>query len=125
MAKMGFMDFYDIALYGNEMWKGSFTPEEVKQNAEIYYADFLWSKANDTISETIKSLVKNLADDIKAMPDLEEPKQWLYQIASELGLIDMDYNDYLDTDEWLANLDRREVIIWDYQEYQRKNSVQH
>ena len=99
---MNYADFYDIATYGNEMWKGSFTQEEVQQNAESYYADFLWSKENDTISETIKSLAKNLADDIKAMPDLEEPRQWLYQIASELGLIDMDCNDYLDTDEWLA-----------------------
>ena len=99
---MKYEDFYDIATYGNEMWKGSFTTEEVRQNAESYYADFLWSKENDTISETIKSLAKNLSDDIKAMPDLEEPKHWLYQIASELGLVDMDYADYLDTDEWLS-----------------------
>lgn len=96
-------DFLRIAEYGNANWKGSFTTEEVKQNAEIYYADFQYSKENDTISETIKSLCKNLADDVREMPDLEEPKQWLYQIASELGLIDMDCNDYLDTDEWLAN----------------------
>lgn len=96
-------DFLRIAEYGNAVWKGSFTPEEVRKNAEIYYADFLWSKENETISESIKSLCRNLADDLKAMPDLEEPKQWVYQIASELGLIDMDYNNYLDTDEWLAN----------------------
>lgn len=95
-------DFLRIAGYGNEMWKGSFTSEEVRENAEIYYADFQYSKANDTISETIKTLAKNLADDVREMPDLEEPKQWLYQIASELGLIDMDCNDYLDTNEWLA-----------------------
>ena len=96
-------DFLRIAEYGNANWKGSFTTEEVKENAEIYYADFLYSKANDTISETIKSLCKNLADDVREMPDLEEPKQWLYQIASELSLIDMDCNDYLDSDEWLTN----------------------
>lgn len=96
-------DFLRIAEYGNANWKGSFTTEEVRQNAEDYFADFQYSKENDTISETIKSLCKNLADDVREMPDLEEPKQWLYQIASELGLIDMDCNDYLDTDEWLAN----------------------
>ena len=95
-------DFLRIAEYGNEMWKGSFTPKEVKENAEIYYADFQWSKENDTISETIKSLCKNLTEDVREMPDLEEPKQWLYTIASELGLIDMDYTDYLETDEWLS-----------------------
>lgn len=94
-------DFLRIAEYANEKWKGSFTQSEIKENAEIYYADFKWSKANNIISETIKTLCRNLADDVKAMPDLEEPKQWLYQIASGLGLIDMDCADYLDTDEWL------------------------
>lgn len=95
-------DFLRIAEYGNEMWKGSFTPEEVRENAEIYYADFQYSKTNDTISETIKSLCRNLADDVREMPGLEEPKQWLYQIAYKLGLIDMDYADYLETEAWLA-----------------------
>ncbi len=93
--------FLQIAEYGNENWKGNFTPEEVRQNAETYYADFLWSKKNGTVSETIKTLVKNLAEDVREMPDLEEPKQWLYRIASELGLIDMDYKNYVETDEWL------------------------
>ena len=99
---MEYEDFLRIAEYGNTNWKGSFTTQEVRRNAEIYFADFLWSKANDTISETIKSLCRNLADDLKAMPDLEEPKHWLYQMADELGLIDMDYADHLETDEWLA-----------------------
>lgn len=99
---MKLTDFLRIAKYGNANWKGSFTLEEVRQNAEIYYADFLWSKANDEIAESIKSLARNLMEDLKTMPDLEEPKQWLYQIASELGLIDMDCNDYLETDEWLG-----------------------
>ena len=31
----------------------------------------------------------------------EECKEWLYQMADELGLIDMDYQDYLETDKWL------------------------
>ena len=99
---MEYEDFLRIAEYGNTNWKGSFTQEEVKQNAEIYYADFLYSKRNETVSESIKSLCKNLADDVREMSDLEEPKHWLYQIASELNLIDMDCHDYLDTDEWLA-----------------------
>lgn len=100
-------DFLRIAEYGNAVWKGSFTPEEVKENAEIYYADFQYSKENDTISETIKSLCKNLAEDVREMLDLEEPKQWLYQIASELNLIDMDCHDYLETDEWLSEFIER------------------
>ena len=100
---MQYEDFYDIAVYGNENWKGSFTPREIATNAYIYYTDFQWSKENGTISESIKSLAKNLYDDIKAMPDLEEPKHWLYRIARELNLIDMDCYDYLETDEWITN----------------------
>ena len=116
---MEYADFYDIAVYGNENWnKGNFTPKEIACNAEIYYADFQWSKENDTISESIKSLCKNLAEDAmeykkiahhkdnRTCPEIYkkmmQPSIWLYQIASELGLIDMDCQDYLDTDEWLA-----------------------
>ena len=99
---MKLTDFLRIAEYGNTNWKGSFTNEEVRENAEIYYADFQYSKENDTISETIKSLCRNLAEDVRGMPDLKEPKKWLYQIASELNLIDMDCHDYLETDEWLS-----------------------
>ena len=100
-------NFYDIATYASENWKGNFTPKEIAIYAYRYYADFLWSKENETISETIKSLAKNLSDDIKAMPDLEEPKYWLYRIASELNLIDMDYQDYIDTDKWLEEFLKR------------------
>ena len=82
---MTYEDFLRIAEYGNKNWKGSFTKNEVRQNAEDYYADFLWSRANDEIAESIKSLCRNLMEDLKTMPDLEEPKHWLEQIESELG----------------------------------------
>ena len=39
---------------------------------------------------------KTLAED-----GTEEAKEWLCQIASELNLIDMDYHDCLEIDEWL------------------------
>lgn len=97
---MKYEDFLRIAEYGNENWKGCYTEEEVKQNAENYYIDYQWSIENDTISETIKVLCENLAEDAKLMPDLEEPKKWLNQIAEGLGLIDMDWQDYTE-DEWL------------------------
>ena len=94
---MDYADFYDIAVYGNENLKGSFTPKEIACNAYSYYADFQWSKANEVFCTTIQELCKLLAED-----GGEECKNWLYQIASELNLIDMDCNDYLETDEWLA-----------------------
>lgn len=82
---MSYEDFLRIAEYGNANWKGNFTKEEIEQNAEIYYADYQWSIKNNTISETIRTLCKNLAEDVREMPDLEEPRKWLNQIAEELG----------------------------------------
>lgn len=66
-TQMSYSDFYDIAEYGNANWKGKFTPKEVAENAYRYYADFLWSVENKTVSETIKALCKNLAEDAREM----------------------------------------------------------
>ena len=86
---MEYGDFYDIAAYGNEMWKGSFTPKEIAENAYTYYADFQWSKANG-LSTTIKELAKLLILD-----GTEECLMWLNRMADELGLVDMDWADYV------------------------------
>lgn len=88
--------FYDIAEYGNANWKGCFTPKEIACNAYDYLVEFESSKARETITSVIQELCKLLAED-----GSEECKEWLYRMADELGLIDMDYQDYLDTDEWL------------------------
>lgn len=89
-------DFYDIAEYGNKNWKGSFTPREIACNAYDYLCEFEESKKNGEATHTIKELARLLAED-----GTEEAKEWLCQIASELNLIDMDYHDCLETDEWL------------------------
>ncbi len=96
-----YSDFYDIAEYGNKNWKGSFTQKEIASNAYDYLCEFQWSMENEIVSETIKTLCKNLAEDVRLMPDLEEPRKWINQIAEGLGLIDMDWQDYIETDEWL------------------------
>ena len=93
---LGYGDFYDIAEYGNANWKGGYTPKEVACNAYDYLCEFKYSKTSQEPSDTIKELTKLLAEDAS-----EKAKDWLYQIAEELGLIDMDWQDYSDTDEWL------------------------
>ena len=94
--------FVEIAEYANKNWaKGSFTEDEVWENAEMLYADLEWSRENGEIAQSIKTLCENLIADMKANPNAEEPKQWLYEIADELCLIDMDWHDYTETDEWL------------------------
>lgn len=90
--------FYDIAEYGNTNWKGTFTPKEIACCAYDYLIEFNQSKADEMPTHTIKELAKLLAED-----GSDECKDWLYQIADELDLIDMDYQDYLETDEWLKD----------------------
>ena len=95
---MKYADFYDIASYLNYINRYIFTQKEVACNAHDYLCEFERSKANEKPTHAIKTLAKLLAED-----GSEVCKQWLYQITSELGLIDMDWRDYLDTDEWLAD----------------------
>ena len=82
---MEYSDFYDIAEYGNDHWKGSFTPREIACNAYDYMCDLEWSKnayVTDTeIAENIRELAKLLARD-----GSDEAIQWLGQIADELRI---------------------------------------
>lgn len=74
-------DFYNIAEYGNEHWKGKFSPKEVACNAYDYLVEFEESKAIETVTPDIQGLCELLAED-----GSDEAKDWLYQIADELGL---------------------------------------
>lgn len=85
--------FYTIAEYGNVNWKGGFSPREIACNAYDYLCEFNSSKEIGTPTEVIKNLYSLLVED-----ETEECLDWAYTIASELGLIDMDYLDYMDTD---------------------------
>ena len=81
-----YTDFYDIAEYGNENWKGSFTPREIACNAYNYYEDFQWSKANNKVACTIQDLIDNLEEDAMNMPDNEDVKEWIRCIKTELNI---------------------------------------
>lgn len=90
---MEYRDFYDIAEYLNGINRNVFTARETACNAHIYYADFQWSKENEEVAHNIKELAKLLAED-----GSEECKDWLYEMARELDLLDMDFMDYAETD---------------------------
>ena len=96
---MTYEDFYDIAEYGNTNWDGSYTQREVACNAYNYLIEFEASKAKEKVLPIIQELWKLLAED-----GSEECKEWLYRMADELGLIDIDCQDYLDTGEWLIDI---------------------
>ena len=75
---MTYEDFYDIATYGNENWKGNFTPKEVACNAYNYLVEFEYSKEKEKVTSIIQELCKLLAED-----GSEECKDWLYKMADE------------------------------------------
>ena len=91
--RMDFENFYDIAEYGNENWKGSFTSREIAQNAYDYLSEFNVSVERGEPTEIIKELYKLLVED-----GSEECLDWAYEIANGIGLIDMDFMDYMETD---------------------------
>lgn len=96
--------FYDIATYGSKAWKGSFSPKEIACNAYAYLCDFNHAKETETINTTIQNLYELLIED-----GSEQCLDWAYTLATELGLIDMDYLDYMETDTELIKtfLERR------------------
>lgn len=59
---MNYGDFYDIAEYGNENWKGNFTPKEIAENAYEYLEEFRESIGN-RITHTIQDLLELLDED--------------------------------------------------------------
>ncbi len=89
-----YSDFYNISEYLNEINRDVFTARETAEAAYTYYADFQWSKENGKIAHNIKELAKLLAED-----ECDECKDWLYEMAKELDLLDMDFMDYMESDE--------------------------
>ena len=102
---MEYADFYDIAVYGNANWKGSFTRKEIACNAYNYLVDFEYSKAKRTIVSTIQELIDLLLDDwysTEANSDEDfELSNWLWDLFLELKIPDEKY------EQWAAEKEKR------------------
>ena len=68
---MEFNDFYTIAEYGNENWKGSFTPREIACNAYDYKVEYDYSIEQGKPTRTMVELCKLICEDI-GYADYEE-----------------------------------------------------
>lgn len=55
---MTYDDFYTIAEYGNENWKGSFTPREIACNAYDYKVEYDYSIKQGKPTRTMIELCK-------------------------------------------------------------------
>ena len=61
---MTYNDFYTIAEYGNENWKGSFTPREIACNAYDYLCEYRYSVAKGKPTHTMIELCKLIYEDM-------------------------------------------------------------
>lgn len=76
---MEYGNFYDIAKYGNEAWRGFFSQKEIAENAYIYLCEFILSKANGKPNHTMQELCKLLKQD-----GSEQCLEWALQIEEEI-----------------------------------------
>lgn len=60
---LDYVNFYDIAEYGNEHWKGNFSPREVADNAYNYKTDYDFSIAEESVSPTMIALCELICED--------------------------------------------------------------
>ena len=59
-----YADFYNISEYGNENWKGSFTPREIACNAYDYKAEYDYSIKQGKPTRTMIELCKLICEDM-------------------------------------------------------------
>ena len=61
---MSFEDFYKLAEYGNENWKGNFSPLEIASKADDYKVEYDYSKEQNKPTRTMIELCKLLVEDM-------------------------------------------------------------
>ena len=71
--------FLELSKYANANWKGSFTQDEVRENAETYFSDWIYSNEHGEPTETIKFLIDNLAEDAKV--GIEKAREFLKMLG--------------------------------------------
>lgn len=103
---MEYSDFYDIAVYANDNWKGNFSQKEIACNAYNYLMDFEYSKAKGTVVSTIQELIDLLLDDWYATEintdDDFEIANWLWDLFLELKLTNEEK-----CKRWMAEKEKR------------------
>lgn len=78
-------NFLAIAEYANENWKCNFSEREVVENAVMLFEDFNWSLEAGIVSESVKTLLKNLDDDV-CEESLHYANMIRYELKREMNL---------------------------------------
>lgn len=90
-----FRDFFRMAKYANENWNGSFTDEEVAENAYNFYSDYKYIRIqieggmpiSEDYAYNLASLLVNLKDDAENSDDAELG-YWIEEIEEYIELED-------------------------------------
>jgi hypothetical protein len=77
---MEYADFYDLAEYANNNWKGNYTQKEVACNAYDYLCEYEASKKANQLSHTMENLIDLLKRD-----GSEECAEWSEKLQVEGG----------------------------------------
>lgn len=85
---MRFEEFLKIAKYGNEMWKGNFTEEEIVVNAQDYKAEYDYSLCQGKPTRIMVSLCELISLDmgmesVEALT-LEQMQKMLTDFVNEI-----------------------------------------
>ena len=85
---MDYAYFYSIAEYGNEHWKGSFTPREIANNAYDYNVECDYSinqgKPTHTMIELCKLICEDMGKEIENILTVEKMNQILSDFILEI-----------------------------------------
>ena len=83
-----YADFYDIAEYGNENWKGGFIPRESACNAYDYNVEYDYSinqgKPTHTMIELCKLICEDMGKEIENILTVEKMNQILSDFILEI-----------------------------------------
>ena len=91
---MSFEDFYKLAEYGNENWKGNFSPLEIATNAYDYKVEYDYSIEQNKPTRTMIELCRLLVEDM----DFQDYFETLEESENALTIEDMDkiFSDFLE-----------------------------
>ena len=106
LGDMDYSDFYDIAEYGNDNWKGSFTKKELACNAYDYYAEYEQSVKHGRPTHTIAELYSLLKAD-----DNDDTEYWLRSLEAKIDFSGINESSTILRDKDITSTDDVDELV--------------
>lgn len=88
-------DFEKIIRYTSVAWRGFFTEEELQENTENIYADYLASKRDKYVNDTMQVMCENMAEDMDYY-ECEDYADCDNILGKDIEAMEKVLNDYMD-----------------------------